>query len=383
MLAVERKALAGVLEVLEGVVEPKAANPLYAYVRLSVEEGEVRLSGTSAESHVEAAFPHREAPGEWAGRAMLLPGEVLFRLARLLPGDAVALSLEEKGLGLRSGPFETRLAAAEPEGWEEPEAPPPILALPARSLLEALSGADYAVSREEHRGVFRGVQLELLGRSLRVVASDGYRLALVHLEGALTPLAAPEEGEGRPSKLVVPGRSVPLIKKLLRLAGEGDPVQLAPTGASLDLHLAPKDKPYRFRASFRLMEGEFPDYERVIPKEAVLEVELDSPGLREALGRLMVIADRQNHRIDLTFEEGRLALAAFGDYGEGREEVEVRTILAAELPFAVSFNGRYLLEALEPVSGAARLLLSGAQTPALVEDLSGSGYRAVVVPLRV
>jgi len=390
MLTVEKKTLATVLDVLEGVVESKATIPLHTYVRLSVSENEVRLSGMNGENYVEAAFSQADASSEWAGRVLLIPGATLFRLVRVLPGDTVTLTLEEKELGLRSGSFDTRLTIAEPEEWDQLEVATadPVLALPSQTFWRALSSTEYAISREEYRAIFRGAQLEFSEKALRVVASDGYRLALMDLEDSLTPLLeAPSEGEEKKpfqAKLVVPGRSIPLIGRLLKLAGEEDRVELAPTKNSLDLHLAPKDKPYRFRASFQLMEGEFPEYQRVIPKEIVLDTELDSPKFQEALRRLLVIADRQNHRIDLTFEEGKITLAAWGDYGRGQEEVQVRTNpVAAELPFTVSFNGRYLLDALEPIPGAARLALSGTQTPALIEDLSGSGYRAVVVPLRV
>ncbi|MFN3369268.1 MAG: DNA polymerase III subunit beta, partial [Thermus sp.] len=148
---------------------------------------------------------------------------------------------------------------------------------------------------------------------------------------------------------------------------------------------APSDKG-QLRMAVRLMEGEFPDYERVIPKEFPLKAAFEVEAFREALRRVSVLSDRQNHRVDLLFEEGRALLSAEGDYGKGQEVVPVRL---EGTPLAVAYNARYLLEALSPLSGQAVLLLSGPASPSLVRPgeaspaEAGEGYQAVVAPLRV
>jgi len=107
---------------------------------------------------------------------------------------------------------------------------------------------------------------------------------------------------------------------------------------------------------------------------------LDVEPFREALKRVSVLADKQNHRVDLFLEEGRALLSAEGDYGKGQEEIFVYLEGA---PMSLAYNARYLLEALAPLSGRAELGFSGPTSPTLVRPLEEGGYQAVVVPLRV
>ena len=106
---------------------------------------------------------------------------------------------------------------------------------------------------------------------------------------------------------------------------------------------------------------------------------MEGEALREAVRRVSVLSVRQNHRVDLLLEEGRILLSAEGDYGKGQEEVPAQV----EGPgMAVAYNARYLLEALAPVGDRAHLGISGPTSPSLIWG-DGEGYRAVVVPLRV
>ena len=234
-----------------------------------------------------------------------------------------------------------------------------------RELVKALTHVRYAASNEEYRAIFRGVQLEFSPQGFRAVASDGYRLALYDL-----PLP-----QGFQAKAVVPARSVDEMVRVLKGA-DGAEADLALGEGVLALAL---EGGSGVRMALRLMEGEFPDYQRVIPQEFALRVQVEGEALREAVRRVSVLSDRQNHRVDLLLEEGRILLSAEGDYGKGQEEVPAQV----EGPgMAVAYNARYLLEALAPVGDRAHLGISGPTSPSLIWG-DGEGYRAVVVPLRV
>jgi DNA polymerase-3 subunit beta len=224
----------------------------------------------------------------------------------------------------------------------------------------------YAASREDWRAVFRGVQLEFSDQGFRAVASDGYRLALFDLE----------RPQPFTKKAVVPARSVDELMRALKGA-EGE-VDLA-IGIST-MTMAARREEGVVRMAVRLMEGEFPDYERVIPKEFALTAAFDVGPFRDALKRVSVLADKQNHRVDLFLEEGRALLSAEGDYGKGQEEVAVSLEGA---PMTLAYDARYLLDALSRVEGRAVMRFSGQFEPTLIEPADGGGYRAVVVPLRV
>ncbi|MER3602846.1 MAG: DNA polymerase III subunit beta [Thermus sp.] len=404
----DKKVFAEALALLERVVPSKSHNPLLTYLSLALETSPAAslgdepqkaprlvLAGTNEEVSLRLfiglnAFASQGEHQEASPVHVLVPAAPLAQVVRSLPGDEVLLEVGKEGLGLASGAFQTRLALADPEGFPELFVPEARLHLKALDLLKALVHVRYAASNEEYRGIFRGIQLEF-GQSLRAVATDGYRLALYDLEGGLAWATSLGEPQAAPIRLVVPARAVDEMVRLLKAAGPEDEVALGfsvasspggSQGGTISLALAPAGKPWRAEMTVQLMEGSFPDYERVIPKEWALEVEVEAEVLKESLRRVGALASRENHRLDLLFEDGRLTLNAEGDYGKGREEVPLRTKGVA---MSLSFNARYLLDALGPVEGVALLRFSGAQAPAAVSakgDQEG-GYLAVVVPLRV
>lgn len=366
-----KSVLAERIALLERVIPTRSSNPLFTYLGLTLEPGTLVLFGSNGEVDLEVRLQ-----GEVQGQGRhLVPAQPFFQLVRSLPGDQVELALGAD-LELASGRFRTRLSLASGEGYPElffpqAEGPSEIYALqtrlPVEDLLRALAHVRYAASNEEYRAIFRGVQLEFSEQGLRSVASDGYRLALYDLSRS-HPFA---------KKVVVPARSVDEVVRALRAAGAGEAVVALGPG-TLGVALEGETS---LRLAVRLMEGEFPDYERVIPREFPLKAVVEVEPFREALRRVSVLADRQNHRVDLFFQGENALLSAEGDYGRGQEELPVR--LEGE-PLAVAYNARYLLEALGPLSGQAVLLLSGPTSPSLVRPaVEGEGYQAVVVPLRV
>lgn len=370
-VALPKNLLAEQIALLERVIPSRSSNPLLTYAGLAVGPETLVLFGSNGEVDLEVRLP-AQVQGEGA---YLVPSQPFFQLVRSLPGEEALLSLGRE-LELSSGRFTTRLSLAPTEGYPEllfpepggpSEAFPLQATLPTGDLLRLLTQVRYAASNEEYRAIFRGVQLEFSQGGLRAVASDGYRLALSELPKP-QPFA---------KKAVVPARSADEVVRVLKALGEGEVALALGPGT---LGLAMRGEGAEVRMAVRLMEGEFPDYEKVIPKDFPLRVRLQVDPFREALRRVSVLSDRQNHRVDLLFQEGRVLLSAEGDYGKGQEEVAV----AMEgTPMGLAYNARYLLEALAPLEGEAFLEMSGPTSPTLVRPSGEEGYRAVVVPLRV
>ncbi|MGQ9735768.1 MAG: DNA polymerase III subunit beta [Thermaceae bacterium] len=372
-----KRALAEALTLLERVIPAKSSNPLFTYLSLATQPGEgLVLTGTGGEVDLRVFLPI--SPPEPEEVHILVPALPFVQVVRSLPGakeEEVALEVRD-GLNLRAGPFQTRFTWAEAEGYPEPTFPEPRVALKAQDLLQALTHVRYAASTEEYRAIFRGIQLEF-AQGLRAVASDGYRLAIYELKPA-QPFSLEH-----PVKLVVPARSMDEVVRVLKYADPDDEVSIGFSGGTLALALSPSDRPWKVRMALRLMEGEFPNYEGVIPKEFVTSMEVEAEILKESLKRVGILADKKNHRVDLLLEENRLLLSAEGDYGKGEEELPVQTSGSA---ITVSFNARYFLEALAPLEGTVRIALSGVHTPAVISEGPlglGGGYLAVIVPLRV
>ena len=355
-----KRSFSEALAVLDRVVPTRASNVVLTQLWIEARPEGVLLRGSNGEIDLEILVP-AEVDGEGV---RLVPGQLLGQVVRNLPGELVEMAAEGGELLIESGSFSTRLATASADDYPQFSfAAAEMLRLPAQELARAIQRVRYAASNEDYRAIFRGVQLELHPGRLRAVASDGFRLALYDLPMPLE----------REARLVVPARSADEIVKVLeRVEGE---VALGVEGAHLSLAGA------GFRLAAALMEGEFPDYERVIPSEFPLEARVAAPALRDSLKRVKVLADRNNHRVDLVFSGGSLEVVAAGDLGRGSERLEAEVPEDAEMLLA--YNAEYLLDALGPVPQTARLRFSGPASASVVQDEDDAGYLAVVVPLRV
>ncbi|MBF6592839.1 MAG: DNA polymerase III subunit beta [Thermaceae bacterium] len=355
---IPKRTLAEGLSILERIIPSRSSNPILTYLPLELSDNGLILKGTNGEVDIEVRLP---AEIQGTGQ-MLVPAQTFSQIVRSLPGELVELIFGER-LELHSGAFNTQLSITSSEGYPELTfGNPGSEKISASRLAQAITRVRYAASTEEYRAIFRGVQLEFSPQGLRSVASDGFRLARYDLPITL---------ESR--KLVIPARSADEIVRVFKdVQGE---VALAVGEGTLTL------VGDAVRMAVKLMEGEFPDYARVIPQSFVLEATLSAEALQESLKRVAVLSDRNNHRVNLLFNEGKLDIDAEGDYGRGREELNIET--SGESQIMVAYNAQYLIDALAPVEGTVRIKLSGPTSPSIVQATEDSGYLAVVVPLRV
>lgn len=357
---IPKRTLAEGLSILERVIPSRSPNPILTYLPIELADQGLILRGTNGEVDIEIKLP-AEIQGT---NQVLVPAQTFAQIVRSAPGETVELIFEDgERLELRSGAFNTQLSTTSPDGYPELAFMLPGSEKIAAALLsQAITRVRYAASSDEYRAIFRGVQLEMSPTHLRAVASDGYRLALYELPMQL-----------QPRKLVIPARSADEIVRVFKDA-EGE-VALAVGEGTLTL------VGESIRMSVKLMEGEFPDYTRVIPQNFVLEATLPALALRESLKRVAVLSDRNNRRVNLLFNGGKLDIDAEGDYGRGREELSIDA--SGEPQLMVAYNAQYMIDALNPIEGAVRIKLSGPTTPSVVQAVEDAGYLAVVVPLRV
>jgi len=365
---IERALLKKALGALARVVPAKHHNPLLTYVHLEVRGGTLALSGSDGAVDLEVSLP-AEAQEE---RALLVPGEVLFGLADSVPEGLVELEVGEGHLLWRAGGFKAELRVASTEGYPEllfPDTGWEVF-LPLEAFAKGVARVRHAIGRGSVLEVFRGILMEFGEAGVRLVAADGYRLALYDL-------AEPAPFEG---KALVLGESLLKVLQALEIT-DGEEVVLRPLERVLGLEA--EGEALSVRAALRLMGGTFPSYGHVFPKEFVAEFVAETKALREALRRLEVLADEGNRRLDFVLgrgpaEEGFLRISVRGDGKEAEEEVPAQ--VRGELGFSV--NARYLLEAL-PDEEKTLIRLSGKTTPMLVSSAGGGGYQAVIVPLKV
>jgi DNA polymerase-3 subunit beta len=368
--ALDSKLLKRALGFLERVVPAKPANLLYTHIGLREGEGgSLLLYASDGEMDLEVRLKEVEIrDGEGWEKGVLLPAKPFFALAGGLPEGEVRLRKNGEKMGISIRQFKAELAVASPEGFPALILPPgPEFSQKAeaekRAFLNLMEQVRYALGREDYRGIFKGLLLEFGPEGIRAVASDGYRLALAEL-----PLPSGVQG-----KSLIPQEGV---ERLLRILGGAE-------GENLEAHFGDKTigfviegEALGMRLSQRLMEGQYPDYTRIVPTAWTARVKVATRALEGALKRIEVLAESQNKRVDLSLREGEIGLGASGEHGRGEETLAA----SVEGVLDLSLNVRYLLEAL-PASEEVLLEFSGKETPLLVRNPEGN-YRAIFTPLR-
>ena len=357
---VPKKQLADSLGHVERVIPGRSSNPGLSLMRIALSEKAMTLSGSNMDIDMEAKVAADvEGEGEFA-----LPAQVFAQVVRALPGELVELTFKESELDISSGSYATKLQLTDassavilefPESYEG--------SLQASELAAALSHVRYAAAVAEYQAIFRGVKLELNDKKTRTVATDGFRLAYYNFE---TP-------SGLEADIVLPARSV---DELARLLGGGEAHLTIGEG---QLSISNDD----VRVNVKLMEGSFPDYERIIPSDFPVSVSLGAQQFADTVSRVAVMADKTaNNRVDLFVKGGTLQITAEGSYGRSQEAIEVSQE-GSDPEIVLAYNAKYLLDALAPVSGDLRLSFSGTTTPSVMLSLKDPNYLAMIVPLRL
>lgn len=315
----------------------------------------------NAELTVPADVPFHLEPAR-----LVLPAELLSVHVRNAPGEVIHLEFLRHALDITSG-------SSRVEVHTSPSAPEPdafAVTFPSEGLLLALSVPDltlaanavlYAASHEAFQAVFRGILFEGRESGLRLVASDGYRVATADL-----PTPPPQ-----PFKAIIHAAHV---RELLRLLGGRDTASLQFDGTHLTVRAG------GITVSLPYMDGEFPAYERVIPA-VTGGFAVPAQALRESVNRVAIMSDKNaNNRLELTLAEGRLVLTAHGDYGTGQDVLEV-TDRHGDPPAQLAVNARFLQEALAPATGTLRVGLSGSTKPFVLTS-DAPGVQGILVTLR-
>ncbi len=353
------KTLSEALSHVERVIPARSSNPGLSLLRLAATAGQLVLSGSNLDMDVRAVID-ADVRGEGE---VAVPAAVLGQVVRALPGDTVELDFGEVELEVTSATFATKLQLVPAENA-------PVLAfvdafdgeIEGLDLARALDHVRYAAAVADYQAVFRGVRLELHDERTRAVATDGFRLASYHAVSST----------GLDADLLIPARSV---DELVKLLGPG-PARLALTGNQLTIANG------AYTVNAKLMEGTFPDYQRVIPAQFPVKVTLPAAALADAVARVAVMADKSaNHRVDLFIKDGILQITAEGSYGRAQEAIEVLQE-GTESDIALAYNAKYLADAVGPIDGDLQLQFSGTTTPSVATDLSDPAYLAMVVPLR-
>lgn len=360
---VDRDAFFKGLQMVQSIVEPRQTLPILANVLLETNGDSVRITATDLEVGARIIVPAKIS----TNGAITLSARKLLEIVKELPAAELSMKLQDNTwVGLRCGGVAYKLVGLPPGDYPAVEPPASMgwMSLDAKLLRDMLAQTSFAVSHDESRYALNGVLFSVQGRDFRLVATDGHRLALA---SRLLSSGA-SSGTG-----IVPRKAV---QELARVLSVGEEVQVGLGENQFGLKMS------NFLLTARLIEGQFPNYEQVIPKGHPHRLALSRTALIAALRRVSILAEERTKPVKFLLSSGALKLSAYSpELGEAEETLSVDY---AGDEVAIGFNSRYLLDALGPIEAEqVAIELKDSLSPGVFKSPENEGYHCVIMPMRI
>ncbi|WP_299182306.1 DNA polymerase III subunit beta [uncultured Neptuniibacter sp.] len=363
---ISREALIKPLQLVAGVVERRQTLPVLSNILLVAEGDQLSMTGTDLEVELVGRVTLDE-PAE-AG-SVTVPARKLMDICKSLPDSArIELTLTGQKMVIKAGRSRFTLSTLPAAEFPNVEDSPETLELSMlqHQLRNLIDKTGFSMAQQDVRYYLNGMLLEIANGQLRSVSTDGHRLA--------TSVTNVEAQEGMQHQIIVPRKG---ILELARLLQNGDEELRLVIGAS---HIRAHVGDFTFTS--KLVDGKFPDYERVIPKNGDKILLSDRMELRQVLSRIAILSNEKYRGVRLSLTNGYLQVMA-----NNPEQEEAEETLAVDYEgdtLEVGFNVNYLLDCLSILnSDVVRLTLSDSNSSALVEGFDEEGSLYVVMPMRM
>jgi DNA polymerase III subunit beta len=370
-LTIERAALNRALGHVQAVVEKRHTMPILANVLLDAREGSLRLVATDLDMEMAETVPADiEQPGIITTQAAYL-----FDIVRKLP-EPSTVRIEYEGDGQRlilsAGRGRYELSTLSDGDFPKIKADGLTASFDAQraDLARLIDRTKFAISTEETRYYLNGIYLHVTEDAgvalLRAVATDGHRLALADVQ-------APAES-GQMQGVIVPRKAVEQLRKLLDSTHDVVTISASETMIRFSIGAA--------TLTSKLIDGTFPDYRRVIPRDNTLMMRVETKAFAAAVDRVATLSSERTKSVKLEVKSEGLKLSVNNpESGQASEEVVAE--YDAE-PITIGFNARYLNDVTSQIaSGETEFAFADANAPALVRDPSDDKALFVLMPLRV
>jgi len=362
--SISRDALIKPLNLVAGVVERRQTLPILSNVFMSLEAGQLSLTGTDLEVELVGRVP---VDGDSEDGEITVPARKLVDICKSLPdGSIIEFSVSSGKAMVKAGRSRftlSTLPASEFPSVDE-QGGDLSLEIPQAVLKRLIERTSFAMAQQDVRYYLNGMLLELKAGRLRMVATDGHRLALCTADDAVSVGDA---------SVIVPRKG---ILELSRLLDADDTLRLV-IGSN---HIRAVNQQFTFTS--KLVDGKFPEYERVLPKSADKTVIGERLELRQAFTRTAILSNEKYRGVRLKLSEDTLDITANNPEQEQAEEVVAVEYQGDELE--VGFNVSYLLDVLSVLDGEKiRLSLSDSASSALLEEAEEGDSLYVVMPMRL
>ncbi|MFO1018403.1 MAG: DNA polymerase III subunit beta [Hyphomonadaceae bacterium] len=369
-LTIERSALLKALNHVQSVVERRNTIPILSNVLVSAQGDSLKLTATDLDIEISESAP---AEVERGGQTTA-PANYLYDFVRKLPdGSAVKLDVSGDDPRLFISAGKSRLHLPILPAGDFPSMPSDgfetRFEVEPTELSRLIDKTRFAISTEETRYYLNGIFFHAVdqdGAKLRAVATDGHRLALADAN-------APKGAQGMPG-VIVPRKTINELKRLLDDAADMVEIAVSPQKIRFALGDAV--------LTSKLIDGSFPEYARVIPKNNAKKLKIDNKSFREAVDRVSTVSAERSRSVRLALEKDKVTLTVNNpDAGVATED------LAADYrddSMEIGFNARYLLDVADQIEGSEAVFeLADSGSPTLVRDEADENAIYVLMPLRV
>jgi DNA polymerase III subunit beta len=368
---VKRDVFLGGVQRTLGIVDRRTSMPVLNNVLIRAEADRIRIVATDREIGLIADYEAQVAKdGE-----ITLPARKLFEMLREIQGESVHFRKEDNNwVTITCGKVHFRIpgipAEEFPKIMDDDEVG--FIRVDGAMIADMIKKTYFAMSLDESRvnlsGVFVKAEKEQEAAIMRMVATDGHRLAIANADPKV------EQIEGFDKGLIIPRKGITEIRRLVE--DKDGPVEL---GVKKGMCVLKKDGVI---LKVSLIDAEYPDYKRVVPKDKGTLVELDRDQVLHALRRMSVMASERYSGVRIRLLTNKMILNSINpDVGEASDEVEIQY---EEGEIEVGFNVRYLLEAIEAVDEEKFTLeIRSGLRPAIVKPAKDTGYMCIVMPLKI
>jgi DNA polymerase-3 subunit beta len=369
----DRATLLKALAHVQSVVEKRNTIPILANVLIAVRDGKLSLTATD----MEIAVIEDVAASTTRNGACTAPAATLYEIVRKLP-EGAEVELDHPGgdaqLTLRAGRYSTHLVVLPTDDFPSMTAGalPHRFTVSAQQLRGLIDRTRFAISTEETRYYLNGIYLHVADsegtRVLRAVATDGHRLARVE-----EPL--PDGAGGMPG-VIIPRKTINELRKLLDEVSGG--VELALSDTRIQFHVD------SILLTSKLIDGTFPEYERVIPRGNDKVLRVGKKDFADAVGRVAAISSERSRPVKLTLQRDLLTLsAASPEQGTATEELDAERVKYDSSPLEIGFQARYLNDITDQIEGDVEFCFADGSAPTVVRDATDSSALYVLMPMRV
>ena len=369
-LVVRKNDLLRELQLFQGIVERKNTIPILANVLMEAKGDEVRFLATDLEVGLRSKCNASVAKSG----SLTLPAKKFYEIIKALPETDIRIAEDKGCVKVAADRFDSRMQTLPREDFPtlpESGAGAPSATLPRSALKEMVAKTHFAITGEDTRYFLNGALFVLRPDSMSLVATDGHRLALV---------TVPRDGKANKDtdeiRAILPKKTLGELSRLL-MEGEGD-IAYERGENHLFFHVGD-----RLLIS-RMIDGQFPAYERVIPKGNDKRIEFERDRLTNAVKRVALLSNERSRAVKIQIDKGKVDITSSSpDLGEAKETL---TVDYTGAPMQICFNAQYVLDFLAAVAtDVVSLELKDEVSQAVMKPVGTEGYdyTYVIMPMRV